>query len=70
MTAMTDDTLPATPRVIRDEMIAFAVMTVLLLLVPLTGLYPFFVMQGLCFALAQGAMLPPMPSRCGARRPS
>ena len=48
---MTDDTLPATPRVIRDEMIAFAVMTVLLLLVPLTGLYPFFVMQALCFAL-------------------
>jgi branched-chain amino acid transport system permease protein len=51
MTAMTEDTLPATPRVIRDEMIAFAIMTVLLLLVPLTGLYPFFVMQGLCFAL-------------------
>src|SRR6201988_318416 len=51
MTAMTDDTLPATPRAIRDEMIAFAIMTVLLALVPLTGLYPFFVMQGLCFAL-------------------
>ena len=51
MTAMTDDTLPVTPRAIRDEMIAFAIMTVLLLLVPLTGLYPFFVMQGLCFAL-------------------
>jgi branched-chain amino acid transport system permease protein len=51
MTAMTDDTLPATPRTMRDEMIAFAIMTVLLLLVPLTGLYPFFVMQGLCFAL-------------------
>jgi branched-chain amino acid transport system permease protein len=51
MTAMTDDTLPVTPRVIRDEMIAFAVMTVLLALVPLTGLYPFFVMQALCFAL-------------------
>ena len=51
MTAMTDDTLPVTPRAIRDEMIAFAVMTVLLALVPLTGLYPFFVMQGLCFAL-------------------
>ena len=51
MTAMTDDTLPVTPRTIRDEMIAFAIMTVLLLLVPLTGLYPFFVMQGLCFAL-------------------
>src|ERR1700753_377993 len=51
MTAMTDDTLPVTPRAIRDEMIAFAIMTVLLLLVPLTGLYPFFVMQALCFAL-------------------
>jgi len=51
MTAMTDDTLPVTPRVMRDEMIAFAVMTALLALVPLTGLYPFFVMQGLCFAL-------------------
>ncbi len=51
MAALTDDTLAATPHAIRDEMIAFAVMTVLLLLVPLTGLYPFFVMQGLCFAL-------------------
>jgi branched-chain amino acid transport system permease protein len=51
MTAMTDDTLPVTPRTIRDEMIAFAIMTMLLLVVPLTGLYPFFVMQGLCFAL-------------------
>jgi branched-chain amino acid transport system permease protein len=51
MTAMTDDTIPVTPRAIRDEMIAFAILTVLLLLVPMTGLYPFFVMQGLCFAL-------------------
>jgi branched-chain amino acid transport system permease protein len=51
MTAMTDDTLTVTPRVIRDEMIAFAIMTGLLLCVPLTGLYPFFVMQALCFAL-------------------
>ena len=51
MTAMTDDTLPVTPRTIRDEMIAFAVMTLLLLIVPLTDLYPFFVMQALCFAL-------------------
>src|ERR1700744_3321382 len=51
MTAMTDDTIPATPRAIRDEMIAFAIMTVLLLLVPLTGLYPSFVMQALGFAL-------------------
>ena len=51
MTAMTDNTLPDYPRAIRDEMIAFAVMTVLLLIVPLTDLYPFFVMQALCFAL-------------------
>jgi branched-chain amino acid transport system permease protein len=51
MTAMTDDSLPVNPRTIRDEMIAFAIMTIFLLVVPLTGLYPFFVMQGLCFAL-------------------
>src|SRR5882672_6465022 len=51
MTAMTDDALPVTPRAIRDEMIAFGIMTVLLLIVPFTGVYPFFVMQALCFAL-------------------
>ena len=51
MTAMTDDTLPVTPRAIRDEMIAFFIMAGLLAIVPLTGLYPFFVMQALCFAL-------------------
>ena len=51
MTAMTDDTLPITPRTIRDEMIAFGIMTALLLIVPFTGVYPFFVMQALCFAL-------------------
>src|SRR6202047_5387405 len=51
MTAMTDDTIPVTPRAIRDEMIAFAVMTAMLAIVPLTGIYPFFVMQALCFAL-------------------
>src|SRR6201995_3415832 len=51
MTAMTDDTLPVTRRTIRDEMIAFGIMTALLLIVPLTGVYPFFVMQALCFAL-------------------
>jgi len=51
MSALTDDTLPATPRAIRDEMIVFAVMAVLLALVPFTGIYPFFVMQALCFAL-------------------
>jgi branched-chain amino acid transport system permease protein len=51
MTAMTDDTLPVTTRTIRDEIIAFGIMTALLLAVPLTGIYPFFVMQALCFAL-------------------
>src|SRR5947199_493617 len=51
MSALTDDTLPVTPRWMRDEMIAFAIMAVLLAVVPLTGIYPFFVMQGLCFAL-------------------
>jgi branched-chain amino acid transport system permease protein len=51
MTAMTDDTIQATPHAIRDEMIAFAIMTALLAIVPFTGIYPFFVMQALCFAL-------------------
>ncbi|MGX9424541.1 MULTISPECIES: branched-chain amino acid ABC transporter permease [Bradyrhizobium] len=51
MSALTDDTLPVTPRAMRDEMVAFAVMAVLLAIVPLTGIYPFFVMQALCFAL-------------------
>src|ERR1700755_2382572 len=51
MTAMTDDTLPVTPRTIRDEMILFAVMAAALAVVPFTGIYPYFVMQALCFAL-------------------
>ncbi len=51
MTVMTDDSIPVTPRVIHDEMIAFGIMTALLAIVPLTGIYPFFVMQALCFAL-------------------
>src|SRR3954466_11701112 len=51
MSALTDDTLPTSPRAFRDEMIAFVLMAVLLAAVPLTGIYPFFVMQALCFAL-------------------
>jgi branched-chain amino acid transport system permease protein len=51
MTTITDTTMPSTPRAIHDEMIAFGLMTALLLIVPLTGVYPFFVMQALCFAL-------------------
>jgi branched-chain amino acid transport system permease protein len=35
----------------RDEIIAFCVMAGLLAIVPWTGIYPFFVMQALCFAL-------------------
>src|SRR5256885_15748026 len=51
MTAMTDDTLAATPGAMRDEMIVFVAMAALLAIVPMTGIYPFFVMQALCFAL-------------------
>jgi len=51
MTVLTDDTLPAGPRAIRVEMIVFVAMAALLAAVPLTGIYPFFVMQALCFAL-------------------
>jgi branched-chain amino acid transport system permease protein len=51
MSTLTDDTLPATPRAMRDEMIVFVVMAALLAAVPLSGIYPFFVMQALCFAL-------------------
>src|SRR3981189_2062894 len=51
MAAITDNTIPVTRSALRDEMIAFGVMTVLLAIVPLTGVYPFFVMQALCFAL-------------------
>src|ERR1700692_1277892 len=51
MTALTDDTLPVAPRAIRDEMIVFVIMALLLAAVPFSGIYPFFVMQALCFAL-------------------
>src|SRR3982074_209464 len=51
MTALIDDTLPMPPRSIRDEMILFVVMAAALAIVPFTGVYPFFVMQALCFAL-------------------
>ena len=51
MTTITDNAVPATGRSTTDEMIGFVVMTVLLVAVPLTGIYPYFVMQALCFAL-------------------
>jgi branched-chain amino acid transport system permease protein len=52
MAALTDDTIRTTGgRVIGDEMVVFILMTAVLAIVPMTGIYPFFVMQGLCFAL-------------------
>src|ERR1700755_1467075 len=51
MSALTDDTLPITPHAMRDEMIVFALMALLLAAVPFAGIYPSFVMQALCFAL-------------------
>ncbi|SFL62646.1 branched-chain amino acid transport system permease protein [Bradyrhizobium sp. NFR13] len=51
MTTITENAIPAPRRTVKDEMVAFAIMTALLLVVPLTGVYPFFVMQALCFAL-------------------
>ncbi|MCF2524848.1 branched-chain amino acid ABC transporter permease [Bradyrhizobium sp. G127] len=50
MATNTDNAVPATGRT-ADEMIAFVIMTGLLAVVPLTGIYPYFVMQALCFAL-------------------
>src|ERR1700748_2011547 len=51
MTALTDDTLPMNERAVRDEMTVFVVMALALAAVPSSGIYPFFVMQALCFAL-------------------
>ncbi|MGM4917758.1 ABC transporter permease subunit [Tardiphaga sp. 813_E8_N1_3] len=51
MTTITENAIPSPRRAVKDEMVAFAIMTALLLVVPLTGVYPFFVMQALCFAL-------------------
>ncbi len=51
MTTITENAVPATGRTTSDEMIAFVIMAVLLAAVPLTPIYPYFVMQALCFAL-------------------
>jgi branched-chain amino acid transport system permease protein len=52
MAALTDNTVRTTiRRIIGDEMIVFVLMTAVLAIVPMTGIYPYFVMQGLCFAL-------------------
>lgn len=49
MTSITASTNPANNT--RDESIVFVIMAVILAIVPFTGLYPYFVMQALCFAL-------------------
>ncbi|MGB3864932.1 MAG: branched-chain amino acid ABC transporter permease [Xanthobacteraceae bacterium] len=52
MSVITDNSASASSgRGFRDEMAAFVLMAVLLAAVPFTGIYPFFVMQALCFAL-------------------
>jgi len=51
MTTITDNAIPEPRRGTSDAMIAFVIMTALLAVVPLTGVYPYFVMQALCFAL-------------------
>jgi branched-chain amino acid transport system permease protein len=51
MTTITENAVPTTDRSTSDEMIAFVIMAVLLAAVPLTPIYPYFVMQALCFAL-------------------
>src|SRR5260370_4556908 len=50
MAALTDESLRASPRTIREEMIVFVVMAALLAIVPFTDIYPFFVLQVLCCA--------------------
>src|SRR6201989_388334 len=51
MSSITENAVPTKARSTSDEMIVFVVMTAGLLIVPLTGIYPYFVMQALCFAL-------------------
>ena len=51
MTTITENSIPASGRSTSDEMIAFVIMALLLASIPFTGIYPYFVMQALCFAL-------------------
>ena len=50
MASITENATP-TKRSMADEIVGFIVMAVLLAAVPLTGIYPYFVMQALCFSL-------------------
>ena len=51
MTTITENSIPASGRSTSDEMVAFVIMALLLASIPFTGIYPYFVMQALCFAL-------------------
>ena len=51
MTSITENSIPASGRNTSDEMVAFVIMALLLACIPFTGIYPYFVMQALCFAL-------------------
>jgi branched-chain amino acid transport system permease protein len=51
MASITENAAPGKNRSMADEMVGFIVMAVLLAAVPFTGIYPYFVMQALCFAL-------------------
>lgn len=50
MTTITDNAVPTKFRT-SEQTITFVVFTMLLAVLPLIGLYPYFVMQALCFAL-------------------
>ena len=51
MSTITENAVPSSGRSTSDEMVAFVIMALLLAVVPFTGIYPYFVMQALCFAL-------------------
>src|SRR3569833_425830 len=51
MATITENATPTKNRSMADEIVGFVIMAVLLAAVPLTGNYPYFVMQALCFSL-------------------
>src|SRR3569623_979337 len=51
MATITENATPTKNRSMADEIVGFVIMAVLLAAVPLTGIYPYFVMQALCFSL-------------------
>jgi branched-chain amino acid transport system permease protein len=51
MATITENTIPVGSRSTTVEIIGFVVMAVVLAVLPFTGVYPYFIMQALCFAL-------------------